>query len=171
MLPTYHLIALPIAAIVCTSIVASEAPNDNEKMSPAETDVRKVVQQHFDGIVNADLKQLQAAWDCKVGTISFVTRGDDGEEVVRTAPIRESFKLWTAEKLRGTQGTIQSVDIVHEKMALVKAKITWNRQVYEDYLVLLKTGDKWKLVSKTYTSQQVRTSPYGFIGLSSPNAK
>ena len=142
--------------------------SEEQKISPEEAAVRDVVNQHIQGIVKADVELLEQAWDTQAGKITFVTRNDKGEEVAQSAPITDSIKLWTASKRPGTKGTIESVDIVHGKMALAKAQITWNRQVFDDYLVLLKTDGKWKMVSKTYTSRSASASPYGVIGTLSP---
>ena len=145
----------------CASMsLAAEKVTAEKKLSPVEAEVRAVVHQHIDGIVNADIKQLERAWNTDAGRISFVSRNADGEEIVQTGPITDSFKLWTERKVKGTNGKIQSVDIVNDKMAVVKAQVTWKGQIFDDYLVLLNTEGDWKLVSKTYSSKRVG-SPYG----------
>ena len=149
------------AVCFATLAMAADKPAPEKKMSPSKTAVRQVVQQHIDGIVKADAKLLEEAWDAQSGQITFVSQDKQGKEIVQTGPITESFKLWTDRKLPGTKGTIQSVDIVHDKMALVKAQITWKRQVFDDYLVLLNTDGQWKLVSKTYTSKRASFGYYG----------
>jgi len=159
-------IAVAIAAGAAEPVDQTEEGAKNT-LSPAEVAVRKVVNQHIQGIVNADAKVLNSVWDTNVGRITFVGQNEDGEEVTQSGPITDSIKLWTASKRSGTKGEIQSVDVVHDKMALAKARITWNRQVFDDYLVLLKTEGQWRLVSKTYTSKSASASLYG-VGLLSP---
>lgn len=149
---------LACVALLAGIVLAEENVTPQKKMSPAETAVRAVVQQHIDGIVQADIEKLQAAWDTKAGRINFMARGKDGRQIVQSAPIAESFKMWTQSKSRGARGAIQSVDVVNNNMAMAKARIVFGGEIYDDYLVLLKTGGDWKLVSKTYTSQS--TSPY-----------
>ena len=154
--------ALTLAVGTLASIAQAE---ENSKVSPAEKAVRNVVSQHIQGIVNADAKTLQSVWD-ESGRITFVTQNDEGKEVVHEGPIADSIKLWTAKKINGTKGSIQSVDIVHDKMALAKAQITWQGKVFDDYLVLLKTDGDWRLVSKTYTSRRSGGFLYGSFSFS-----
>lgn len=165
------LIAAGMAAITfgvyAAEPIAETDVAEKKPISPTETAVRKVVNQHIQGIVNADAKLLADAWDTTVGQITFIGESEDGEEVAHSGPIADSIKLWTASKRPGTSGEIQSVDVVNNKMALAKARITWNKQVFDDYLVLLNTEGQWRLVSKTYTSKRAGGSPYAF-GLISP---
>ena len=147
--------------------VAEKQDAAKKATSPTEVAVRKVVDQHIQGIVNADAKLLTDAWDTNVGRITFVGQNKDGEEVAQSGPIADSIKLWTASKRTGTKGEIQSVDIVNDQMALAKARIVWNKQVFDDYLVLLKSEGQWQLVSKTYTSKSAGGFRYS-LGLLSP---
>ena len=163
---------VPSVVMLLTAIVGSiaivaqaESTLPQKDLSPSEAAVRKIVEQHIAGIVGADAKQIESAWDTQAGRITFVSRGEDGQEVVTSGPIGDAIKLWSQKKMTGTAGEILSVDIVNDKMALVKAKITWNRQVFDDYLVLLATDGEWKLVSKTYTAKNARLS--GGYGVSS----
>lgn len=135
-----------------------QSKKEPQELSPSEAAVRKVVDQHIAGIIAADAKQIEAAWDTKAGRITSVSRDKEGKEVVTSGPIGEAIKLWSQKKLSGTAGEVLSVDVVNDRMALVKAKITWNRQVFDDYLVLLATDGDWKLVSKTYTAKNARLS-------------
>ena len=168
----YALMSLFAATLAAINFSAGAADLGNEKdsaakgaISPAETAVRKVVDQHIQGIVKADAKLLNEAWDTRTGRISFISQNEDGEEVTQSGPIADSIKLWTAAERSGTKGVIQSVDVVNDKMALAKARITWNSQVFDDYLVLLKTEGQWRLVSKTYTSKRASGFLYGAVSL------
>ncbi len=154
---TLALTALMFTAAGYTAYAETKAAPE-KPVSPAEAKVRQVVEQHIDGIVNADIEKLNKSWDTKTGKINFVAKNRWGRDVVHTSPITDSFKLWTESKIRGTRGDIQSIDVVNDKMAMVKAKVTWKGQVFDDYLVLLNTDDGWRLVSKTYTSKSA--APY-----------
>lgn len=152
-------LAVMLGSFAATALAEEALPQkDAQELSPSEVAVRKIVDQHIAGIVAADAKQIEAAWDTKAGRITSVSRDKESKEIVTSGPIGESIKLWSQKKLSGTAGEILSVDVVNDRMALVKAKITWNRQVFDDYLVLLATDGEWKLVSKTYTAKNARLS-------------
>jgi hypothetical protein len=144
------IVALALAASLSAAAQAEYMKPLFAEASAAELAVREVVERHITGIAKADAKQIESAWDTEAGRITFVGRGKEGQEVVESGLIADSIALWTKEA-KPTAGEIVSVDIAGDRMAFVKAQISWNGQTYDDYLVLLLTGGEWKLVSKTYS--------------------
>ena len=116
----------------------------------SEAAVRKHVEQHLVAVKKADRLTLEKSWAKDVARITTV----DAKNKVVSQPITKAFDLWTDKPTPGMTYSIDSVDVVDDKMATVKATIQWRSGVYSDVLTLMKIDGNWKLTGKHYVEKQ-----------------
>jgi hypothetical protein len=115
----------------------------------SEAAVRKHVEQHLTAIKKADRLTLEKSWAKDVARITTV----DSKNQIVSQPIAKAFDLWTDKPTPNMSYTIQSIDVVDDKMATVKATIQWRSGVYDDVLTLMKVNGQWKLTGKHYVEK------------------
>jgi hypothetical protein len=118
-----------------------------------ETDVRKVVQQYIEGTYQGDVQTLR---DCFHP--NAVMNGYLGDELLigGPEPFFENMEQAPSMAEGGApyQGKITSVDVVGN-VASVTLKETGfgGDMAFTDYFHLLKEREKWKIISKTFTTE------------------
>ena len=79
---------------------------------------------------------------------------ETGKETIRTLTLREFsgfFKEATKDKW---QEKVLSVDIVDDKMAMVKLNFDTPKTHYIDYLVMYKRDNNWRIINKTFVANK-----------------
>ncbi|MDP2561608.1 nuclear transport factor 2 family protein [Psychrobium sp. 1_MG-2023] len=108
---------------------------------------------YFNGAANGDQKQLQQAFDTAFGDVKMIRIDkDSGQEIIRTVPLKEFAGFFKKATKDTWQAKILSVDIVDNKMAMVKLDFETPKTHYVDYLVMYKRNDAWRIVNKTFVA-------------------
>ena len=118
----------------------------------AVAEIEQVIQTYFDGLYEGDVAKLGAAFHpvshlyCeKEGGVADVPR-EQWFEAVRT---RES----AAKKGLARDDRILMMDISGPETAFVKVACQLPPRYFTDYLVLNRTAEGWKIVSKVYRAE------------------
>jgi len=110
---------------------------------------------YFNGAANGDQKLLRQAFDVDFGDIKMpMVDKKTGKDVIRTVSLDKFsgyFKKATQDKWRAK---ILSVDIVDDKMAMVKLDFDTPKTHYIDYLVMYKRNNQWRIVNKTFVANK-----------------
>lgn len=108
---------------------------------------------YFNGAANGDQEQLARAFDMEFGDVKMITIDKEtGKETIRKVPLKQFatfFKKATADLW---QAKVLSVDVVGDKMAMVKLDFDTSKTHYVDYLVMYKREQTWKIVNKTFVA-------------------
>tara|TARA_R110001583_G_scaffold175764_1_gene330422 strand:+ start:75 stop:533 length:459 start_codon:yes stop_codon:yes gene_type:complete len=132
------------------------APSQAESITSQEYQaVVATAYNYFNGAANGDQKLLAKAFDQQFGDVKMITvNQDSGQESIRTVPLKEFsgyFKKATADTW---QANILSVDIVDNKMAMVKLDFNTPKTHYIDYLVMYKRENDWRIINKTFVAKK-----------------
>ncbi len=97
---------------------------------------------------------IRLAFDLEFGHIKMIRLDkESGEESVRTLPLSEFVKFFKEATKDTWEAKVLSVDIVENKMAMVKLNFDTPKTHYIDYLVMYKRNDQWKIINKTFYSK------------------
>lgn len=110
---------------------------------------------YFNGAANGDQKLLSKAFDLEFGHVKMISvNKESGKEVIRTVPLKE-FSGYFKKATKDTwAANILSVDIVDDKMAMVKLDFDTPKTHYIDYLVMYKRENKWRIINKTFIAKK-----------------
>ena len=143
------LLAVCSASLACTvSPVPSSSPAPAGSSSEVEEPrVRTVVERYLHGLKFNDVESLRSAfapdakliWVRRDGTMGQLSQAD-------------WYKTFAASAGKEEQGdlTIALVDITGD-IASVKVVENYPKEVYVDYLNLVRAGGEWRIVNKVYT--------------------
>jgi len=108
---------------------------------------------YFNGAAQGDQALLASAFDTEFGHVKMLrTDKTSNRETIRTVPLKEFaayFKQATQDEWRAR---VLSVDIVDDKMAMVKLDFDTPKNHYIDYLVMYKRNEQWRIVNKTFVA-------------------
>ena len=143
------LLALCSSALACTvSPLPSSSPTPAGNSSEIEEPrVRAVVDRYLHGLKFNDVASLRSAssrdakliWVKRDGTMGQRSQADWYKGVAASAGMEEEGEL-----------AIASVDVSGD-VAAVKVVETYPKEVYVDYLNLVRAGGDWRIVNKVYT--------------------
>ena len=142
-----------IFAVLLTSFTfesRAESVSGNEYQAVVDT-----AYNYFKGAANGDQNMLASAFDMEFGHVKMITLDKEtGQETIRSVPLKEFsgyFKTATKDKWAAN---ILSVDIVDEKMAMVKLDFDTPKTHYIDYLVMYKRENNWRIINKTFVAKK-----------------
>ncbi len=144
----------PILTAVFFSVIAH--PNHAQSVTGSEYKaVVETAYNYFNGAANGDQKLLAEAFDLEFGHVKMITTDKEtGKEVIRTVPLKE-FAGYFKQATKDTwHANILSVDIVDEKMAMVKLDFQTPKTQYIDYLVMYKRDGDWRIINKTFVAKK-----------------
>jgi len=128
----------------------AEAITSNEYKAVVST-----AHNYFNGAANGDQKLLSEAFDMDFGHVKMVVIDKvTGKETIRSVTLKDFanyFKKATKDKWTAK---ILSVDIVDEKMAMVKLDFDTPKTHYVDYLVMYKRDNNWRIINKTFVANK-----------------
>lgn len=143
------LLAFCSASLACTvSPIPSSSPTPAGSSADAEEPrVRAVVDRYLHGLKFNDVASLRAAfapdakllWVKRDGTVGQLSQADWYKGFAASAGKEEEGEL-----------SIASVDVTLD-VAAVKVVETYPKEVYVDYLNLVRAGGEWHIVNKVYT--------------------
>lgn len=112
-------------------------------------DIEKVVWTYLDGLYEGDTKKLGSAFH----EVSHLY--STGAEGVQDLPRTKWFELVAGRPSPKSKGLkrsdrIVSIDLSGPETAFVKLECAVPPRYFTDYLLLLKSGDGWRIVSKSF---------------------
>jgi len=146
------LLSMTFAVLTCilSTLSYAESVTGKEYQAVVET-----AYNYFNGAANGDQKLLAKAFDLEFGHVKMITVSKEtGKEIIRTVPLKEFsgyFKKATKDKWAAN---ILSVDIVDDKMAMVKLDFDTPKTHYTDYLVMYKRENEWRIINKTFIANK-----------------
>ena len=135
-----------IAALLLGSAHALEA---QAAPSPAETQVRAVVERYLHGLKFNNTKDFEAAFwpDAR---LMFVKKDGSIGQLTQ----QEWYKMFAGAEGKEEKGTLKILAVdVTDNAASVKVIETYPTSVYVDYLNMLQIAGEWRIVNKIYTSR------------------
>jgi len=110
---------------------------------------------YFNGAANGDQKLLSKAFDLEFGHVKMISvNKDTGKETIRTVSLKEFSGYFKKETKDTWVANILSVDIVDDKMAMVKLDFDTPKTHYIDYLVMYKRDKEWRIINKTFIANK-----------------
>ena len=108
---------------------------------------------YFNGAANGDQQLLAQAFDMEFGHMKMVSiNKETGKETIRSVPLKEFAGYFKKATKDTWQANILSVDIVDDKMAMVKLDFHTPKTHYIDYLVMYKRENEWRIINKTFVA-------------------
>ena len=131
-------------------LVHADTVTSNEYQAVVDTAYR-----YFEGAANGDQKLLAESFDIEFGDVKMLrTDKETQKEFIRTVSLKE-FAGYFKQATKDTwQAKVISVDIVDDKMAMVKLDFQTPKTHYIDYLVMYKRDNKWRIVNKTFIAKK-----------------
>jgi len=133
-----------------SSTVQAKAVTSNDYEAVVQT-----AYNYFNGMAEGDQALLSKAFDFEFGDVKMITLDKDtGKEVIRTVPLKKFAGYFSKATKDIWQAKVLSVDIVDEKMAMVKLNFDTPKTHYIDYLVMYKRQGEWKIINKTFVANK-----------------
>ena len=115
--------------------------------------ITQVAENYFHGMANGDLKLLREAFDTEYGDVKIMdTDPETQQNTIRTIPFAKFVKAFEGNNNKPWSLNILSLDVVDDKMALVKLSLTTEKSHYIDYLTMYKRNNQWRIVNKTFVN-------------------
>ncbi|MFT5756942.1 MAG: hypothetical protein ACI9LM_001667 [Alteromonadaceae bacterium] len=142
------IILLSIVVLGFTNLVHAKAEINSEYQAVVDTAYR-----YFNGAATGDQALLAKAFDMEFGHIKMnIIDKVSGKETIRSLTLKEFSAFFKKATVDSWQAKILSVDIVDDKMAMVKLDFDTPKTHYVDYLVMYKREGQWKIINKTFVS-------------------
>jgi len=139
---------LSIFLLSFTSLVHAKAETSSEYKAVIDTAFN-----YFNGIATADQALLAKAFDMEFGHVKMnIIDKESGKETIRSLTLKEFSGFFKKATADNWQAKILSVDIVDDKMAMVKLDFDTPKTHYVDYLVMYKREGQWKIINKTFVA-------------------
>lgn len=147
----YFTTALVSALILLTSLPSqAKAIASDEYQAVIDTAYR-----YFEGAANGDQKLLANSFDMEYGHIKMLREDEEtGKETIKTMTLNEFAKVFKQATKDTWQAEVLTVDIVKNKMAMVKLNFDTPKTNYIDYLVMHKRNGQWRIVNKTFVAEK-----------------
>jgi len=118
-------------------------------MSHDRSTIEALIADYFDGVYEGDVDKLSAIFHS-----SADLRGlENGELLVRTVPVwLDRMRKQPSAKAEGKprEDFVVTIDRSDESTAFIKLRCQVPPRYFTDYLVAMKLGDGWQIVSKSY---------------------
>tara|TARA_B110000467_G_scaffold149431_1_gene156077 strand:- start:180 stop:638 length:459 start_codon:yes stop_codon:yes gene_type:complete len=139
-----------VFAFLLSTISHAESLTGKEYQAVVET-----AYNYFNGAANGDQKLLSKAFDLEFGHVKMISVSKEtGKETIRTVSLQE-FSGYFKKATKDTWvAKILSVDIVDDKMAMVKLDFDTPKTHYIDYLVMYKRENEWRIINKTFIAKK-----------------
>lgn len=130
--------------------IASQAMAQPVSSSTHEA-VTQVAINYFNGMANGDLELLGEAFDMDYGDVKILdTDAETQKNSIRRIPFSEFVNAFKGNTAKPWVSEILAVDIVDDRMALVKLSLKTKKSHYVDYLTMYKRDNKWRIVNKMF---------------------
>lgn len=132
---------ITLLMLCCFASVTSYAQTDLEQ-------IQETLKNYIEGTANGEPERLRKAFHPDFNLYTVID-----EDSLRIWDGQEYISVFKEGQKSNRIGRIISID--HENnAAMAKVEILMpNRGVYTDYFLLLKLGEEWKIIHKTYTGR------------------
>ena len=108
---------------------------------------------YFNGAATGDQELLSRAFDLEFGHVKMlILDKETGKESIKTVSLKEFSNYFKKATKDTWEANILSVDIVDNKMAMVKLNFETSKTHYIDYLVMYKRENEWRIINKTFVA-------------------
>ena len=140
---------ISILCLLLSTSVLAEPVTSNEYQAVVAT-----AYSYFNGLANADQKLLAESFDMEFGDVKMLrTNTKTQKETIRTVSLKEFAGFFKKASKDTWQAKVISVDIVDDKMAMVKLDFQTAKTHYIDYLVMYKRDNNWRIINKTFVAK------------------
>ncbi len=141
---------IAILLFISPLTVKAESVTNNEYQAVVNT-----AYNYFNGAATGDQSLLNASFDMDFGDVKILTIDKQTQkETIRTVSFKEFAGFFKKATKDSWQANVTSVDIVDDKMAMVKMDFTTAKTQYIDYLVMYKRDEKWRIINKTFIAKK-----------------
>ncbi|NQZ89571.1 MAG: nuclear transport factor 2 family protein [Colwellia sp.] len=117
--------------------------------------VMQTAYNYFNGAANGDQELLSKAFDLDFGHMKMITVDKEtGKETIRTVTLKEFTGYFKKATKDTWVANVLSIDIVDDKMAMVKLNFETPKTHYIDYLVMYKRNNEWRIINKTFIAKK-----------------
>jgi len=142
--------AVAFVAFFLTATSYAQSETGKEYQAVIET-----AYNYFNGAANGDQKLLSKAFDLEFGHVKMISvNKETGNETIRTVPLKEFAGYFKKATKDTWVANVLSVDIVDDKMAMVKLDFDTPKTHYIDYLVMYKRESEWRIINKTFIAKK-----------------
>ena len=135
---------LPLAILTMTSHVEAKP-----EISDTHEAISQVAMDYFNGMANGDLDLMAKAFDMEYGDIKYMIPDENTKKtIIRHIHFSEFVNVFKNLSNMPWTGKILSVDVVDDRMAMVKFSLKTEKRDYVDYLALYKRNGNWRIVNK-----------------------
>lgn len=148
-------IKLPLLLVGVFALLLSTASKAASVTGDEYQAVVDTAYNYFTGAANGDQKMLAQAFDVDFGDVKMINVDKEtGKETIRTVGLKEFAGFFKKATQDTWQADVLSVDIVDDKMAMVKLNFETSKTHYIDYLVMYKRDGVWRIVNKTFVAKK-----------------
>ncbi len=142
--------------IITTFALLLTLPSHAESVSGKEYQaVVDTAYNYFNGAANGDQKLLTKAFDLEFGHVKMINvNKETNKETIRTVSLKEFAGYFKKATKDTWAAKVLSVDIVDDKMAMVKLDFDTPKTHYTDYLVMYKREQEWRIINKTFIAKK-----------------
>lgn len=140
---------LGVIFFICSSLTYAKSVTSTEHQQ-----VIDAAYNYFKGVAEADQTRLSDAFDMEFGHIKMISVDKESQvETIRSLPLSEFATFFKKPTKELWEANILSIDIVKDKMAMVKLNFETPKTHYIDYLVMYKRNGQWKIINKTFYAE------------------
>lgn len=111
-----------------------------------EESVKAVLMDYIDGTANGEIGRIENAFHAEAN-LYYV-----GNDSLKKRASKKYIGYFKEGQKNGRLGHIASIDVSNNAaVGIVKIDMPKRKRRYTDYMLLLKTGGKWKIIHKSYT--------------------
>lgn len=138
-----------IRAVICTAFAFTIAGTAVHAQT-AEDEVRATVEEFVSAWKAGDSERLGDVV-ADAGSVIWTSGSGDTTTVqaLDFAAIRARDRSLDVYELE----EIHSIDVVDDVLAVAKVEIRWSRGTHIDYYTLYRVGDRWRIVTKAWTTR------------------
>lgn len=135
--------------LLCAGIVTQV--NAEPKTGTTHEAITQVALDYFNGMANGDLELLGKAFDMEYGDVKILdTDPKTQKNSIRVIPFSKFVNAFKGNSNKPWTSNILSIDIVDDRMAIVKLNLITKKSHYVDYLTMYKRDNNWRIVNKMF---------------------
>lgn len=135
---------VPIMVLIMATQAAAEPD-----MNDTHVAISQVAMDYFNGMANGDMELMVKAFDMEYGDIKYMQPDPETQKTaIRHIHFSEFVNVFKDLSNMPWVGKILSIDVVDDRMAMVKFSLKTQERDYVDYLGLYKRNGNWRIVNK-----------------------
>ena len=148
--------ALCLSALPASALAGDHHGAGHHQAEEHEAAVRAAVMDYFEGGNAGDGERVASAFETEVGDMFIRRTGEDGTDRVSAMNLGEFASRFTAPIPFERQGEILEIRIVDDMMAFAHFSFTTPDRQFDDFFVLYRVNEAWRIVSKAYTVEPLQ---------------